>query len=290
MPASYVEVSITTDPGLADALIGLLSQLGFEGFWEDNSCLKCFISSERWTPAMLAETEAVTRMVARSSHSTVPQVVVTNLPGRNWNEEWEKTIKPIRVTERIVITPTWHEYKAEDGQLVLTIDPKMSFGTGYHETTRLTLTLMEKHVRRGMHVLDVGTGTGVLAIAAIKLGATTAIGVDNDEWSFNNANENIRLNQVEQQVQVILGELANVSPLPCEMIVANIQRNVLEPLLSDMRNRLSPQGMLILSGLLKSDEEPMIDALHSNGFRLTEELQENEWIALAAYPYTAQQQ
>lgn len=285
MPSSYVEVSITTDAELSDTLVGLLSQIGFEGFWEDGSFLKCFISSERWTPAMHAEIEALTRMVARSSTSATPRVVVTNLPNQNWNEEWEKTIKPIQVTERIVITPTWHEYPPGKGQLVLTIDPKMSFGTGYHETTRLTLKLLEKHVRAGSRVLDIGTGTGVLAIAAIKLGAANAIGVDNDEWSFNNANENIRLNNVEEQVQIVLGELSDVAGSTFDLIVANIQRNVLEPLLPAIKNQLASNGMIILSGLLKFDEEPMIDALHSNGFRLTEELQENEWIALAAYPH-----
>ncbi len=282
MPKSYVEVAISADSVLIDELSGLMTQLGFEGFWEDGDVLRCFISAERWNPGMQEEVESMATMLARSSASVAPRVTVQSLKDQNWNEEWEKTIKPIKVSERIVIRPSWHEYTPEPGQIVLTIDPKMSFGTGYHETTRLTLRLMERHVTKGMTILDIGTGTGVLAIAAVKLGAARAIGVDIDEWSFNNAHENIRLNDVETDVVIRLGKLNDVQETSFSMIIANIQRNILEPLLSGMKERLEPEGTLLLSGLLDFDEQPMIDALHTAGFRLMEELQEGEWIALAA--------
>ena len=115
---------------------------------------------------------------------------------KNWNSAWEETIRPIRVSERIVVAPTWHPFNGGPGDIVLTIDPKMSFGTGYHESTRLLLGLMERHLRIGARVLDAGTGTGILAIAALKLGAASAIAFDIDEWSFVNAVDNTRLNGV----------------------------------------------------------------------------------------------
>lgn len=279
MPKLYKELEIIADSQLSEQLIAIFSQLGFEGFWEDGPVLRCFISSARWNDAMLSEIQNVANTIRRSSTSAIPTISVKNVEDRNWNEEWEKTIQPIHVTERIVITPTWHEYKAQPGELVLTIDPKMSFGTGYHETTRLVLKLMEKYVERETTLLDVGTGTGVLAIAGIKLGASSAIGVDNDEWSYNNAIENIGLNHVEDSVKIILGGIALVGEGKFDMIVANIQRNVLEPLLPEMKKLLNTNGVVILSGLLTGDEEPMRRAARDSRLEIREMLSENEWIA-----------
>ena len=280
MPKLYKELEIIADSQLSEQLIAILSQLGFEGFWEDGPVLRCFISSARWNDAMLTEIQNVANTIQRSSASAIPKISVKNVDDRNWNEEWEKTIQPIHVTERIVITPTWHEYKAQPHELVLTIDPKMSFGTGYHETTRLVLKLMERHVKPGMTILDVGTGTGVLAIAGIKLGAATAIGIDNDEWSYNNAIENIQLNHVEDKVKIFLGDLASVGEGKFDMIVANIQRNVIEPLLPEMKLRLNQNGVVLISGLLNVDEEPMRDAVRCSEFEIREMVSENEWIAI----------
>lgn len=280
MRAVYTELELAADDELREQLIGILSQLGFEGFWEERSILRCYISKERWSDGMLAEVERVVKAVHRSGNSLLPQISVKEIAEKNWNAEWEKTIQPIHVTERIVITPTWHGYKALPGELVLTIDPKMSFGTGYHETTRLVLRLMEKHVQPGMTLLDVGTGTGVLAIAAIKLGAACALGVDNDEWSYTNARENLALNGVTEEVTILPGELASVPLGTYDIIVANIQRNIIEPLLPEMKSRLSSNGSIILSGLLNVDEEPMKKTIADYGLLMTEMISENEWIAL----------
>ncbi len=280
MPKSYTEVEIIADEQLREHIVAIFSEIGFEGFWEEGTLLRCYISSTRWTDSMLDEMQSMISSIQRSGTSVAPKISVKNIPERNWNEEWEKTIQPIHVTERIVITPTWHEYTPQPGEIVLTIDPKMSFGTGYHETTRIVLKLMEKYVKPGMVLLDVGTGTGVLAIAGIKLGARSAIGVDNDEWSYNNAMENIQLNDVHNSVEIILGELESVQSSAFDMIVANIQRNVIEPLLPAMKSKLNSGGMVILSGLLNVDEEPMRSAVSSSGFVVREMITENEWIGM----------
>lgn len=281
MSLSYIEVQINADEELVEQLVAILSQLGFEGFWEDGPMLRCYIGIARWSPEMREEVQSVISRMTRSSISPSPQVAFNTIESKNWNEEWEKTIKPIQVTDRIVIRPTWHEYVPTPGQIVITIDPKMSFGTGYHETTRLVLRLMEKYVNAGMSLLDVGTGTGVLAIAGVSLGATSAVGVDVDEWSFDNAVENVRLNHVQDRVRIIHGNLSSVPAGKFDMIVANIQLNVIVPLLSEMKERLSAAGVLILSGLLLPDEEQIVNGLAGLGLKVCEEMKENEWIALA---------
>jgi len=282
MPRQYMEVSITGEAGLLDHLVGLLSQLGFEGFWEDDGILRGYISGERWVSGLQDEIERVVKLVMHPGSSSRPAVTVRSIEDRNWNAEWEQTIRPIRVSDRIVIRPSWHEYAAGPGEIVLTIDPKMSFGTGYHETTRLTLRLMERHLKPPLTVLDVGTGTGVLAIAAVRLGASRAVGTDVDEWSSTNALENAGLNKVDDRVVIHEGELGGLAAEQFGMVVANIQRNVLEGLMPELAGRLIPNGVLLLSGLLEGDEEPMTRFLHAVGFAAVDRLQENEWIALAA--------
>ena len=282
MERQFVEVTVVADEELNEKLVGIMSQLGFEGFWEEGRVLRCYMSRDRWTDDMLTEIESFARAMVRPSATASPQLFVNTVNNRNWNEEWEKTIRPIHVTERIVIRPSWHIYVASPGEIVLTIDPKMSFGTGYHESTRLVLRLMEKHLTRGMNLLDIGTGTGVLAIAAVKLGADSATGVDHDEWSHRNALENVHVNAVDDRVTITLGDISSISSQTFEMIVANIQRNVLESMLGDIRRCLSSRGILILSGLLSSDRDEMTRALNAAGLNVIDELTENAWIGLAA--------
>jgi ribosomal protein L11 methyltransferase len=281
MGSTFIEVQIQADGALRENLAAILGQTGFEGFWEDGTVLRCYISENRWRPQMLEEVQSIAAMVARSSSSAAPRIHVASIPDRNWNQEWEKTITPIEVTDRIVITPTWHTYDSRPDQLVLRIDPKMSFGTGYHETTRLILKLMERHIRVGISLLDIGTGTGVLAIAGIRLGARSAVAVDVDEWSYRNALENLELNGVSDCVRVIQGDITAVPPGAFDMIVANIQLNIIEPILGNMRSHLGADGMMLLSGLLCADEEQILLSLHQNRIGIKDRLTENEWLALA---------
>jgi len=281
MADGYVEVEISADPVLSENLIGIFSQLGFEGFWEDEEFLRCYISAGRWTPGFLEEVHAVAALVARSSSSALPRIRTSTIDRRNWNEEWEKTIQPIRVSDRIIIAPSWHPVRARGKDILLIIDPKMSFGTGYHETTRLMLRLMEEFVRPGMRFLDVGTGTGVLAVAAIKLGCREAVGCDIDEWSYDNAKENAVQNGVAESVCIVHGDIDSAPPGPFDMVAANIQLTIILPMISRLRSRLEPGGLLLLSGLLKTDEDAIVSALDTGGLSVVSRRSENEWISIA---------
>ncbi len=282
MPEGFVEVNIAADPLLTENLVALFSQLGFEGFWEDEGTLRCYISAGRWTPEFFEEIQTTAAWAARSSRSPSPRLHVQTLENKNWNAEWEKTIRPIRVGERIVITPSWHTFSPLPRDIVLTIDPKMSFGTGYHETTRCMLRLMESAVRPGTTMLDVGTGTGILAIAGIKLGCASAIACDVDEWSYRNATENAEANGVTDRMKVILGDISLTPRNPFDLVAANLQLSLILPILGRLDERCAADGLLLLSGLLLKDEEEISSRLTERTFAISSRLTENEWLALAA--------
>jgi ribosomal protein L11 methyltransferase len=202
------------------------------------------------------------------------------LQNKNWNEEWEKNIQVIEVSDSIVIKPTFREYNNDKGKLVLTIDPKMSFGTGEHATTKIMLRLIEKHMPKNSLVLDAGTGTGVLAIASVKLGAKKAIAFDNDEWCLENGLENAKLNGVQDQVEVLNCEAKDIAENNFDLILANIQKNVLLDLADDFKSRLKYNGVLILSGLLHVDEQDITEYYKAKKLKPIDKLQIDEWIGL----------
>lgn len=281
MSGSTIEITLTVTAGTADELVGLFSVLGFEGFWEDGDALRSYIAEERWDDATRQSFGKAIASYASAHEIPLPAASTQIIPLQNWDAAWKDAIKPLRVSPRIIIAPSWRRTRPDPGEIVLTIDPKMSFGTGQHETTRLIIQLLDPRVRSGSTILDVGTGTGILAIAAVALGAGSATGVDIDEWSYANANENIRLNGVEDRTRIILGTLADVPPGMFNIVIANIQRNVIEQMLPQLQSRVVREGTLLLSGLLKAERDDMLGTCSSNGFDLEEERVEQEWIAFA---------
>lgn len=280
MGRSHVEIAIDADPSQFDLLIGIMASEGFERFWEEKAALRAYVPEEVFSDDLLIRLRE--RLAIVLPGGAPLSIKVRRIREQNWNRSWERTIRPIHATERIVIAPSWHPYRARAGEIVLTIDPKMSFGTGYHETTRLVLHFIEKSVPTGAHLLDVGTGTGVLAIAAIKLGAATAIGIDSDEWAYANAKENAALNGVSERLDVRLGDLSVVPERGFDCIVANIQKTVIEEMLPGLCARLGEGGQLMLSGLLCTEGSAMHEKLTSFGLAVVDDRSEGEWIALAA--------
>jgi ribosomal protein L11 methyltransferase len=281
MPRSHIELAIGTETAAFDTITGALSIEGFEGFWEDGNILRAYIAEDRWHADRLDGLRMNLARITSDLALPPPSLTLTPVADQNWNRSWEETIRPIRVTERIVIAPTWHPFTAGPGDIVLTIDPKMSFGTGYHETTRLMLGLLERHLTSGARVLDAGTGTGILAIAALKLGAASALGFDIDEWSYANALENARLNGVSGLFTVRQGDLPSVTESGFDLIAANIQKNVIEEMLPGLVSRLAPAGTLLVSGLLTVDRDSIVATLTGGGLALEDERREGEWIAYA---------
>lgn len=198
---------------------------------------------------------------------------------QNWNAEFEESLEPVWVTPDLVITQSWNPVDAGDA-LVVTIDPKMSFGTGHHESTRLIAKLMMTIDFSGRSVLDVGTGTGALAIIAAKRGASPVVAFDNNEWAVDNARENFIRNGVLESVRLIHGELADVPIGDADIILANLHRNLIIELMPALVARFGNNvRTLLTSGVLIEDYEGLIDAAASCGLRVIADERENEWVA-----------
>ncbi len=203
----------------------------------------------------------------------------------DWNAQWEASIEPLRISDDLTITPSWKldEANAFGTTFQIVIDPKMSFGTGHHETTRLCLKMIEHIVCTNKRILDLGSGTGILAMYAMMRGGAHAIAVDTDEWAFENSKENCERNGYgSEKIELRLGELSTVV-VPEEhfdILIANIHRNVLLAINDQIAEHQTKGGLLILSGLLEYDADEVVEAYQSSGYQLKERLQENEWVCL----------
>jgi ribosomal protein L11 methyltransferase len=274
--------AVPADQDLRDAIPALLSAAGFTGFADDEKGFHSYIPKKLYDEQARI---AVDNLLAAQNESGFSLLSVEEIENRNWNAEWEATIQPLRISDRIIIAPSWHSVSLLPGEIAITIDPKMSFGTGYHESTRLMIRLIEQTVHSGDTVLDVGTGTGVLAIVAVKLGARSAVAVDVDEWTAVNGKENVERNGLTGTIDIRHGSLEIVPETRFDLVLANIQRNVILDLLPSMLSKMSPNGTLLLSGLMLSDREAIVTALREAQLTTDIVLQENEWIGLSAHAH-----
>ena len=267
-----VELVLSVPDRYHEFLIAELSDLDFESFVADDDRLTAYVPAGRWNQVRREEIERWLR-----GHGLPDGFSEKIVAEENWNARWEETIQPLAVG-RFLIRPTWASTPPEHAdKVLLEIDPKMSFGTGYHESTRLALGFIPGLVRGGERVLDAGTGTGVLAIAALKLGAASAIGFDIDPWSQTNATENALLNSVADRFEVREGSIDVVPETTFDLVFANINRNVLLDMMSSFAEKLADSGRLVLAGLLKSDREVMLTAIQSADLGVEAEATEGEW-------------
>jgi ribosomal protein L11 methyltransferase len=278
----WIEVVVTSPTSHQDLLIGQLALLGFEGFLQEETSVCCYVPLATWKKGMELKLHTLLANFRKEFKGIQLSTTTKTINEKNWNEEWEKSIGIVEATSRIVIKPSWKKLRKRDkGKIVLHIDPKMAFGTGHHETTRLSLVLLEEYVRLGSRVLDFGSGTGILAIAAVKLGAASALAIDNDPWAVENALENITRNRVPRKVKAVEGDGRRLPKQAFDVIVANIDLPTITKTLSGLVKKLRPQGTLIVSGLLTTDLTNFLNLISHQGVVPMEMLNENEWVAVA---------
>lgn len=199
----------------------------------------------------------------------------------DWANNWKKYYKPTLVGEKIVVKPTWEEYVAKENELVIELDPGMAFGTGTHETTRMCIQALERYVKAETTVFDVGCGTGILAIAAAKLKAKIAIGVDLDPVAVEAAKENVEYNKLEN-IEVLYGNLVEVINGKAEIVVANILAEIVCILTDDVKRVLKDGGIFISSGIIHDRVEMVVSKLEESGFEVLEKNKDGEWNCIVA--------
>lgn len=200
----------------------------------------------------------------------------------DWANEWKKYYKPTKIGEKLVVKPTWEDYEVQDGDLVIELDPGMAFGTGTHETTTMCMRELEKYVTEDSKVFDIGCGSGILAIAAAKLGAKDVIAVDLDEVAVKVAAENVAHNHVQDSVQVLHGNLIDVVSDKADIVVANIIADIIKILARDVHSCMKEDAVFISSGIIHAKVNEVKESLIENGFEIIEVKTLGEWNAIVA--------
>ena len=266
---NYIEIVIPNAVGArAEEIVALLADEPYEGFEEKDNGLHAYISDVNFN-------EAVLKGVLQNYGL---DYAITQIPKTNWNKSWEEHFDPVMIEGFCTVRADFHDIKVDTPYEII-ITPKMSFGTGHHATTKLMMLQMKEMDFQGKTVYDFGTGTGILAILASKLGAATIAGVDHEEWAVENARENFARNSADH-VRVELGSIEKLPQSPCDMMLANINRHVLLEYMGQIRSRLKNSGMVLMSGILLEDRSIIESAATSEGLQLVQARSSGDWLSL----------
>jgi ribosomal protein L11 methyltransferase len=279
--SKWISVFVPAESATAEAVQNFLFELGASGTEECPDGVRAYFPSEAFRreplDTYLRELRALGFSVEEPSYA--------ELPRQDWGEKWREGFKPVSVTGRIVVKPPWESGGGPDS-VVIDIYPRMAFGTGTHETTQICLRFIERHAFPGCRVLDLGTGSGILAIAAAKFGADRVLAVDPDPDAIDNAVENVRINGVEARVTVKPGTLETLTTGegpddPNDLILANLDRPTLKSVIPRLAPFLRPGGTAFLSGILDVEKELVGEMLDLHGWRILETVSMGEWVGMA---------
>ena len=303
----WIEISITTNTQGADIVSEALMRAGAKGtqiidradvpdsskpsgYWEladpamiermpEHVVVKAWFQDERQI-ARLAEDIAQLPAMAGFDLGGLA-LSSSEVAEKDWAEYWKRFYKPFRIGSRLVVRPSWEDYSPEPGDAVIDLDPGLAFGTGTHETTALCAELIERHYTGG-RVLDVGTGSGILAIAAARLGADSVLAIDIDPLAVRTAQENVDKNGLGERVSVRRGDLLEGIDGVYDFAVANILADVIIMLAGPLRQALKAGGIFVCSGIIKDREEDVRAALAEYGYEIADTRHRGEWVAFAA--------
>jgi ribosomal protein L11 methyltransferase len=251
-----------------ELIVARLALIGFDGFEEGNDFLKACIPESEYDESLLND------IVDLQQYKFNIEIIEP----KNWNEEWEKSFEPVIVDQFCAIRASFHP-PIQGIQHEIIITPKMSFGTGHHATTYQVIQLMQGVALHNKSVLDFGTGTGVLAILAEKLGAKEIFAIDSDEWSIHNAAENIKINACSR---ITLSQSDHIGEnKQFDVILANINKHVILENLSSIAKQLAPGGVLIVSGILRNDQHDIVNSAFSKKLFVKTQSEKCDWIALS---------
>lgn len=311
---NWTEVKIYTTTAGIDPLTGSMLDLGLQGFMIEDAqdfdeflhdttphwdyvdqavmekmkdCETCVTIYVADNPQGMEELAQVRQILARLKAQDPDgkygrlELEMKGVDEEDWSNAWKKYYHPVQVGEHLVVCPSWEAYDRQPDDVVLTLNPGMAFGTGTHDTTRLCMELLEKYITPQDTVLDVGCGSGILAITAALLGANKIIGCDIDEVAVKVAGENAALNGVQDRIAFHQGDLTSQVEGSFQIICANIVADVIIRLSEDAGRYLAKDGIFITSGIIDTREQDVLNALEQNGFQVIERRTSGGWVALA---------
>ena len=308
----WTEVLIKVDPQAVEAVTDILYGLGAQGvaidepvdverlredelYWdyidekllendtEETKIMAYFSEEETNLPEKIAVIREKIRNLTEFGLSIGSGTVeLSNVNQEDWESAWKQYFKPVHVTDRIVVKPEWEEYSPQEGEIVIEIDPGMAFGTGTHETTSMCINQIEKNLKAGDRVIDIGSGSGILSMAAVLLGAEKATGVDLDPVAVRVALENVELNNLQDKIEILHGNLTDVIREKADIVVANIMADIILILLEDVRAFIKDDGLFISSGIIQEKRAAVEARLLEKNFRIVEVETKGEWCAITA--------
>lgn len=272
----YIEIEFTCkaiQDWQQDLLINDLADIGFDTFEESDKGFNAFIPEPNFDPS------ALETLLIQLPEGTDISYIVKNIPQQNWNKVWEENFQPLIVADKCYVRATFHESRIDDYPLEIIIDPKMAFGTGHHQTTSLMMEHLLGENLEDRVVLDMGCGTGILGILALKLGARQVVAIDNDPVCCESTLENSKLNNVDN-LSVLLGDSTVIPKNDYTLIIANINRNILLDQLAHYANTLSKGGTLLMSGFYEGEDLDMLKVhAMSHGFDYLSCKVRDHWVA-----------
>jgi len=197
---------------------------------------------------------------------------------QDWSQKWKEHWKPTQASERVVICPSWENYELKKEEVLITLDPGSAFGTGTHATTQLCIQAIEKYLKKGDEVADIGTGSGILAITAIKFGAERAIAIDNDPLVIDVAKDNAQINGVYNKIDFACATADSLAE-QFDFVCANILHNVLADIMGDLKNIMKPNALMSLSGILDEKKPIVLEAIERENLEIVEELHQEQWVS-----------
>jgi ribosomal protein L11 methyltransferase len=259
-------------------LVALLDGRGCEGASESDGYTSLYWESDSWNEdALEALKTGLGRLGDPAAEATIE---VSEIPDQDWNATWAASLQPVRLGSRILIRQSWNEAPAPEGGFALVVDPKRAFGTGYHATTQLIAEWLPELVRGGERVLDLGTGSGILAMIALRLGAGCAIGIDNGPEAIVCAREYAAVNGFGAELDLRVAGLGEWHASGFDLVLANLDRKTLLPNFAILHGYAAPHARLLISGLLRDDYAEVCAALSEAGWQVAERRDRDEWMAL----------
>jgi len=263
-----VKISTSAEGFNTELCIAELSSLGFDGFMEEEGYVLAYKEKVD---------QSIDELEAMLIDQRILPVVINVIEDKNWNAEWESDYQPVFIRDQVLVRAPFHE-KQQGFVYDIIIEPRMAFGTAHHETTSQVLDLLTKMDVQGKKLLDMGCGTAVIAILAMKMGAAKILAIDNDEWAYQNSLDNINLN-AGKEIEVLLGDANLLQNREFDIIIANINRNILLQDIPEYARVLSKKASLVMSGFYEEDLPMIEDKAKASGLRLENTCVKNKWMA-----------